>query len=76
MNDEDLRALHQRAYSAIDRGALGDASRDFESLLQRDPDNVYYHYMRGLAHKYLRDWPTSLSHNLRAIELDDEKSQA
>lgn len=76
MNDEDLRALHQRAYSAIDRGALGDASRDFETLLQHDPDNVYYHYMRGLAHKYLRDWPTSLSHNLRAIELDDEKSQA
>ena len=52
MTDEDeFKALHERAYAAMDRAALAEASRDFNALLQRDPDNRYYHYMRGLAHK-------------------------
>ncbi|MBN8480989.1 MAG: hypothetical protein J0L88_05285 [Xanthomonadales bacterium] len=61
--------LHERAYAAMERGELSEASRCFESLLARSPDSRFYHYMRGLAHKYLFDWPTSLRHNLRAIDL-------
>ena len=76
MTHDDLTALHRRAYATMDRGALAEASRDFDALLQQEPDDADYHYMRGLAHKYMLDWPTSLRHNLRAIELADEKSQA
>lgn len=73
---DEFKALHARAYAAIDRGALAEASRDFDALLQREPGDGYYHYMRGLAHKYMLDWPVSLRHNLRAIELSGEKSEA
>lgn len=77
MTDEDhLRSLHQHAYAAMDRGELVEASRGFDALLERAPDNRYYHYMRGLAHKYMLDWPVSLRHNLRAIELSDKESEA
>lgn len=75
-DDDEFKALHERAYAAIDRGALAEASRDFDALLQRDPDNRYYHYMRGLAHKYTLDWSVSLQHNLRAIELSDQPGEA
>lgn len=76
MTDEEFKALHERAYAAMDRGALAEASLDFDALLQHEPGNAWYHYMRGLAHKYLLDWPVSLGHNLRAIELAEEDSQA
>jgi hypothetical protein len=66
---DELAELRDRAYAAMDRGDLTAASRDFEALLRREPGDRYYHYMRGLAHKYLLDWPISLRHNLRAIEL-------
>lgn len=72
---EELADLHDRAYAAMDQGALREASRHFEALLQHAPDERYYHYMRGLAHKYLMDWPTSLQHNLRAIELAQEMGE-
>lgn len=75
-DDNGFEALHARAYAAMDRGALSEASRDFDALLQREPDDRYYHYMRGLAHKYMFDWPASLRHNLRAIELSDAFGEA
>jgi hypothetical protein len=68
--------LHDRAYDAMDRGALADASREFAALLELRPGWAPYHYMRGLVHKYLRDWPTSLEHNLRSIELRDDFDDA
>lgn len=68
--------LHALAYAAMDRGALREASRHFDALLARTPGHGAYHYMRGLVHKYLVDWPTSLDHNLRAIELADEAGEA
>ncbi len=68
--------LHDLAYAAMDRGALAEASRHFEALLARAPGDRHYHYMRGLAHKYLLDWPTSLRHNLEAIALADEIGEA
>lgn len=71
-----MTMLRERAYQAMERGALAEASLDFDALLREEPNNHFYHYMRGLAHKYLLDWPTALSHNLRAIELSDERSEA
>lgn len=71
-DQEDTKPLHDLAYDAMDRGELEEASRHFDALLQRHPDDRYYHYMRGLAHKYMLDWPTSLRHNLSAIESAEE----
>jgi hypothetical protein len=71
------RRLKKAAYLAFDEGRLTDASTHFADLLELRPDDGALHYMRGLVHKYLADWPTSLAHNLRAIELgsDGEASQ-
>jgi hypothetical protein len=78
MNDSRSHSLHARAYDAMDRGDLREASDAFEVLLRERPDHASYHYMRGLAAKYLRHWEVSLQHNLRAIELarDGEDTQA
>lgn len=76
LTDDDLASLHERAYAAMDRGALGEASRDFQVLLQYAPGHHSYHYMRGLAHKYMLDWPASFRHNLRAIELAEEMDES
>lgn len=75
-SQEALATLHAQAYDAMDRGDLREASLAFERLLVQRPDRHYYHYMRGLAHKYLLDWPASLHHNLRAIELSGEMDEA
>lgn len=75
-SQETLATLHAQAYDAMHRGDLREASLAFERLLSQHPDRPYYHYMRGLAHKYLMDWPVSLHHNLRAIELSDEMDEA
>ncbi len=69
-------SLHDSAYAAMARGALAEASGLFAALLAREPGDKAYHYMRGLAHKYMLDWPTSLQHNLRAIALMDEVGEA
>ena len=69
-------SLHDSAFAAMARGALAEASGLFAALLAREPGDKAYHYMRGLAHKYMLDWPTSLQHNLRAIELMDEMGEA
>lgn len=79
MTDEPLDlndALHDAAYAAFDAGNLREASDLFARLIEARPDAPYYHYMRGLVHKYRRDWPTSLEHNLRSIELRDEDAEA
>lgn len=64
-----MEALEARAYAAFDAGRLQQASTLFDELAAQAPDVPYLHYMRGLAHKYLRDWPASLQHNLRAQTL-------
>ncbi|GGD37218.1 hypothetical protein [Pseudoxanthomonas indica] len=72
----DLDSVKVQAHDAFDRGALNEASLLFESLLLHRPDSISTHYMRGLVHKYLLDWPTSLHHNQRAIELNNEVDEA
>ena len=74
MTSEDIfQALHERAYAAMGRGALAEAAEAFAALLREEPEQRNYHYMKGLAHKYLRDWPASLRHNLRSIKLSGGK---
>jgi tetratricopeptide (TPR) repeat protein len=72
MTTAEAPTAHELAYAAMDRGDLHEASRAFDELLKSSPDRGVYHYTRGLVHKYMRDWPASLHHNLRAIELASE----
>lgn len=75
-DDRSFDALHDAAYAAFDAGQLARASVLFDRLLRLEPDATHLHYMRGLAHKYLRDWETSLRHNLRALALAGRANQA
>ena len=68
--------LYDAAYDAIDDGRLDEAVGLFSLLIAREPDNVAFHYMLGLAHKYRFDWPASLASNLRAIELREQPNEA
>ncbi len=71
-----LRAKQSRAYAAFDEGDLAQAAHLFGELIEHAPEVSYLHYMRGLAHKYLRDWPASLQDNLRAEQASDEFDEA
>lgn len=66
---DEFEALHDQAYADMERGALREAAQAFEALAAHMPDQRHYRYMLGLAHKYLRDWPASLRHNLRALDM-------
>ncbi|UUS14369.1 hypothetical protein NMB32_22145 [Stenotrophomonas sp. CD2] len=44
----------------------------FGELIALAPEVPYLHYMRGLAHKYLRDWAASLQDNLQSEQLRGE----
>lgn len=61
--------LDAQAYAAFNDGQLQQARALFGALLTLAPEVPHLHYMRGLAHKYLRDWPASLQDNLRAQAL-------
>ncbi|WP_240797040.1 outer membrane protein assembly factor BamD [Stenotrophomonas maltophilia] len=73
---EKLQALETRAYAAFDEGDLIDAADLFGELIERTPCIPHLHYMRGLAYKYLRDWPASLRDNLRSEQLRETFDQA
>jgi hypothetical protein len=72
----ELESLAQAAYAAFDRGDLVDARERFDAVLERAPKDANYHYMQGLVCKYLRDWPRSLAHNRRSIELRRGRDEA
>jgi hypothetical protein len=74
--ETDPDALHACAYAAFDAGDLVEARARFDGLLAAEPDAPDYHYMQGLVCKYLRDWPTSLHHNLRSLALRTEADEA
>ncbi len=63
------------AYDAFDRGDLAAARNGFEAVIQHRPDDARYQYMLGLTCKYLRDWSTSLAHNLRSVALHEAKGE-
>lgn len=71
-HSDALDALHARAYAAFEQGDLHEASALFGELAVHAPEVPYLHYMRGLAHKYLRDWDASLQYNLRAQALQEK----
>lgn len=69
---DDCRALEARAYDAFHEGDLQQAVALFGELIALAPEVPYLHYMRGLAHKYLRDWTASLQDNLESERLRGE----
>ena len=72
----EWREVASRAYEAFDAGNLKEAAVHFDELLRLVPDDPGYHYMKGLAHKYMRDWNVSLQHNLRSQALRSEPDEA
>lgn len=68
----DPETLAEHAHAAFDAGDLAEARIRFGALLAAVPDHPTHHYMQGLVCKYLRDWPASLHHNLRALALHAE----
>ncbi len=68
---DELQALEARAYAAFHEGDLARAVALFGELTAHAPEVPYLHYMRGLAHKYLREWPASLRDNLQSEQLRD-----
>ncbi|AWH18221.1 hypothetical protein C1922_13390 [Stenotrophomonas sp. ZAC14D2_NAIMI4_7] len=73
---EKLQALEARAYAAFDDGDLRDAANLFGELVEQTPGIPHLHYMRGLAHKYLRDWHASLRDNLQSEQRRDAFDEA
>lgn len=71
-----FKKIHKQAYAAFDAGQLETAAVYFQKLCRYQPDEAAFHYMRGLVAKNRMDWATSLSANLRAIELADEFDEA
>ena len=78
MQDDAIVRRTEHAYAAFRAADLAAARAGFESLIAETPDQPALHYMHGLASKYLRDWPPSLRHNLRALALygDDADAEA
>ena len=75
----DTQALAEDACAAYDTGDLAEARIRYEALLAAAPEDPVHHYKLGLVCKYLRDWPASLHHNLRALALqpvDEDDSEA
>jgi len=71
-NPQDIAKL---AYAACDAGNLHEAAVHFDALPCLFPEYADYHYMQGLVHKYLRDWPVSLRDNLRSQALRSEPDE-
>ena len=76
VDPEKLAELNDDAHQMFEEGRLAEAAELFEWLTRLVPDHSPYHYMAGLAYKYLRRWPESLAANLRAIEVAEEFDEA
>lgn len=68
-DDGPVDPRERAAYAAWDEGRLAEAGALFDELLARDPGDPALHYMRGLVHKYRREWAPCLQHNLRSLAL-------
>ncbi|WP_253900987.1 tetratricopeptide repeat protein [Stenotrophomonas maltophilia] len=73
---DDREALEARAYAAFREGDLQQAVALFGELIALAAEVPYLRYMRGLAHKYLRDWASSLQDNLQSEQLRGEFDEA
>lgn len=75
LNASGTQTLSERAYAAFENGDLIEARTLFLALVAaaESPD---HHYMLGLICKYLRDWPTSLEHNLHSLRLRPDADEA
>jgi len=72
---EDIRELQQHAGAAYEAGRLQEAAQLYRRLVELRPEGDAFHFRLGLASKYLRDWPASLQHNLRALQLCGEHDE-
>ena len=72
---EEIRGLQQRARAAYDAGQLQEARQLYARLVELRPDGDAFHFRLALVHKYLREWPASLAHNLRALDLSGEHDE-
>jgi hypothetical protein len=72
---DDIRALQARAAEAYEAGRLDDARNLYSRLLDLRPDGDAFHFRLGLVHKYLRDWPAALRHNLESLRLSGEHDE-
>jgi hypothetical protein len=72
---EEIRELQQRAGAAYEAGQLQEAKRLYARLVELRPDGDAFHFRLALVHKYLREWPAALAHNLRALELCGEHDE-
>jgi tetratricopeptide (TPR) repeat protein len=72
----DIRELQDRASAAFEAGQLREAAALYQQLLELRPDGDAFHFRLGLVHKYLREWPQSLRHNLRSLALSGEHDEA
>ena len=72
---EDIVELQQRAGAAFESGNLREARQLYGRLVELRPEGDAFHFRLGLVHKYLREWPASLAHNLRVLELCGEHDE-
>jgi len=72
---EEIRELQQRAGAAYESGRLDEAKQLYGRLVELRPDGDAFHFRLALVHKYLREWPQALAHNLRVLELSDERDE-
>jgi tetratricopeptide (TPR) repeat protein len=74
-SDIGIRDLQERANAAYEGGRLREAEALYQQLVQLRPDGDAFHFRLGIVHKYLREWPLSLRHNLRSLELSGEHDE-
>jgi tetratricopeptide (TPR) repeat protein len=72
---EDILELQQRAGAAYEAGRLAEAKQLYGRLVELRPDGDAFHFRLALAHKYSREWPQSLRHNLRVLSLAGEHDE-
>jgi tetratricopeptide (TPR) repeat protein len=72
---EDILELQQRAGAAYEAGRLHEAAQLYRRLVELRPEGDAFHFRLGLVHKYLREWPASLRHNLETLALSGEHDE-
>jgi tetratricopeptide (TPR) repeat protein len=73
--NEDIRDLQSRAAAAFEQGRLAEAKELYGRLVALRPNGDAFHFRLALAHKYLRDWPQALRHNLESLRLAGEPDE-
>ena len=65
-----------RGNAYLDAGDFAEASRDYSSALELDPNNPVYHNNLGIALRYMERFADAIAEYDRAIDLDPEYRDA